>query len=166
MKSIKFKELWKNYPDGHPCNKEFTNQCAIKLGVALAKSGVDTTLLVPKKRHCWYHKNSEGHVLAADELAAGLKKVRLAGVAQSIEVTGQNFKSRLSGLKGIVYFEDYWLRSGDNPGRPTGDHIDLWDGSRLTDWSSWVRIQFGLVIPNVWSDLESAKKILFWKVEE
>lgn len=74
MKTIKFNELWKNYPSEHPCNKELKDQCAIKMGVALTKAGVDTTKLVSAKRHCWFHKNSEGHVLAADELASGLKK--------------------------------------------------------------------------------------------
>lgn len=166
MKTITFNELWKNYPSEHPCNKELRDQCAIKMGVALTKAGVDTTKLVSAKRHCWFHKNSEGHVLAADELASGLKKTKLSGISSAIEVTGINFKARLAGQKGIVFFEDYWLRATDNPGKPTGDHIDLWNGSRLSDWSSWVRIQFGLVIPDVWSDLEKAKKILFWKVEE
>jgi hypothetical protein len=37
---------------------------------------------------------------------------------------------------------------------------------RLTDWSSWIRIQLGLVIPDVWSDLEKASTVLFWKVNE
>jgi hypothetical protein len=166
MKTIKFKELWNNYPNESACKKEFTNQCAIKLGAALAKTGVDTTTLVPANRHCWYHKNSEGHILAADELARGLKKIKLSGVSPAIAVTGANFKARLAGKKGIVYFEDYWLRATDNLGSPTGDHIDLWNGSRLTDWKSWVRIQFGLVIPEVWSDFEKAKTILFWKIEE
>ena len=58
------------------------------------------------------------------------------------------------------------MRTVDKPDRPTGDHIDLWNGSRLTDWKTWIRIQFGLVIPEVWSDLEKSKKILFWEIKD
>lgn len=164
---VKFKKLWDSYPDEPPCNKkDFSDQCAIKVGSALAKCGVKTTLLVKKSRHCWHHNVSEGHTLAAEELAAGLKKVKIEGIGKALEIKPEKFKSQLAGKKGIVFFKDYWLRSADKPERPTGDHIDLWNGSRLTDWKTWIRIQFGLVIPGVWSDLEKSKKILFWQVRE
>ncbi|WP_188150498.1 T6SS effector amidase Tae4 family protein [Teredinibacter waterburyi] len=164
---VKFKNLWDSYPDEPPCSKkDFSDQCAIKVGNALAKCGVKTITLVKRTRHCWHHEVGEGHTLAAEELAAGLAKVRIQGISSAVEIKPENFKSQLTGKKGIVFFKDYWLRSADKPGRPTGDHIDLWNGSRLTDWRTWVRIQFGLVIPGVWSDLEKSKKILFWKVLE
>ena len=69
-----------------------------------------------------------------------------------------NFKAKIAGKKGIIYFEDYWLRPEDRPERPTGDHIDLWNGSRLTEVSSWLRVQLGISYEGVWSDLEKAKK--------
>ncbi len=164
---MKFKEIWKEYPSESPCStKDFKNQCAIKVGMALAKCGVNTLDLVPKGRHCWHHKAQEGHVLSAEELAAGLQRVKLQGVSSAIKIQGKDFKSKLAGKKGIIFFKDYWVRSIDSPDRPTGDHIDLWNGSRLTDWRTWIRIQFGLVIPDVWSDLEQATEILFWKLEE
>ena len=164
---VRFKKLWDNYPDDPPCNKkDFSDQCAIKVGSALAKCGVKTTLLVKKSRHCWHHNVSEGHTLAAEELATGLREVKIEGIGSVIEVEPENFKSQLAGKKGIVFFKDYWVRSTDKPEAPTGDHIDLWNGSRLTDWKTWIRIQFGLVIPGVWSDLEKSKKILFWVVTE
>lgn len=167
MKTIKFKDLWKTYPGDPPCNiKDFKNQCAIKVGAALAECGVDTSKLVPKKRHCWHHGVKLGHVLAAEELATGLQKYRLKGISTAIEVPGVEFKSRLAGKKGIIFFKDYWERSVDKPGNPTGDHIDLWNGSRLTDWRTWLRIRLGIVIPGVWSGLEKATTVLFWKVEE
>ena len=44
-----FSEIWKNYPKdannrhAHPSRDGYANQCAIRLGVALMKSGVDFT---------------------------------------------------------------------------------------------------------------------------
>lgn len=166
MKKIKFKELWDNYPDKSPCNSRFKNQCAIKVGTALAKSGVRTTDLVPAKRHCWFHDTNQGHVLSAEELAAGLSKNTVNGLDDGIELPGNDYNLAITGKKGIIFFQNYWLRDADRPDRPTGDHIDLWNGSRLTDWSSWIRIQFGLVIPDIWSDLEKSQKVIFWNMPE
>lgn len=166
MNKIKFKALWDSYPGTPPCDSSLSNQCAIKVGSALAKQGVNTTKLVPIKRHCWFHGNNEGHILSAEELAAGLKKVKISGIENAIELPGQDYKSKIAGKKGIIFFQNYWVRSQDNPGYPTGDHIDLWNGSRLTDWSSWIRIQFGVVIPDVWSDFEKSPKILFWRIPQ
>lgn len=166
MKKIKFKELWDNYPDDPPCNSQFKNQCAIKVGASLAKSGVDTTKLVSSKRHCWQHNKNEGHVLAAEELAAGLKGSNVFGIEKAIDVPGGGYATKIAGKTGIIFFKDYWSRSNDKPGVPTGDHIDLWNGSRLTDWSSWIRVQMGIVVPGVWSDFEKATKILFWRIPQ
>ena len=166
MEKLSFKKLWDAYPDDPPCKDTFTNQCAIKVGAALARNGIDTTRLVDAKRHCWFHQHGEGHVLAAEELAAGLKKARLPGLQTAIVTSGEEFKSRVAGKKGIIFFKDYWLRSNDRPEQPTGDHIDLWNGSRITDWTSWLRIQGGIVIPGIWSDLEKASTVLFWQVAE
>ena len=166
MKKIKFKELWDNYPDNPPCNSKFKNQCAIKVGSALSKCGVKTTNLVPAKRHCWFHDKNEGHILSAEELATGISKNNIYGINMAMELPGNDFKTKIAGKKGIIFFANYWLRNEDKPERPTGDHIDLWNGSRLTDWSSWIRIQWGVVIPDVWSDLEKAPKVVFWNIPQ
>jgi len=167
MRKILFDDLWKAYPKDYPCDKKvFSNQCAIKVGTALAKCGVKTTALVAKGRHCWQHKDIEGHVLSASELAAGLRKAKVDGIAASIDVVAKDFKAQIAGKKGIIYFEDYWLRAEDKQGNPTGDHIDLWNGSRLTDFTSWFRVQMGISYEGVWSDFEKSKKIIFWRVSE
>ena len=92
---IKFQKLWDSYPtiqgDKAPCKtkgeKNFEDQCAIRLGAALANSGVKTTNLVSKGHHCWHHKVTEGHVLAAEELALGLARFPLDGVQKQIALT-------------------------------------------------------------------------------
>ena len=50
MTTLSFKKLWSAYPDEAPCNEHFSNQCAIKVGSALAQNGVDTTTLVTVQR--------------------------------------------------------------------------------------------------------------------
>lgn len=169
---IKFEELWSNHATvsgvDNPClvkdEPAFSNQCAIRVGNALALCGFDTASL-PGAEHCWHHEKSHGHILRAEQMAKALRKVRPAGIeaAQSIPVDG--FRKHISGKKGIIFFKDYWLRSSDPENNPTGDHIDLWNGSRLTDWSSWIRIRTGLSIDGVWSDFEKSREILFWKVQ-
>ena len=167
-KKVTFKQLWNSYPsDDSPCRtsgkSNFSNQCAIRVGVALVGSGVKTTDL-PGVKHCWHHPKSDGHVLRAQELAAGLARKRISGIGTGKTLTAKDFKSRIAGKTGIIFFKDYWQRSTDAEGRPTGDHIDLWNGSRLTGLSSWFRVQWGIVMPGYWSDLEKAKAITFWEV--
>ncbi|PSF08210.1 hypothetical protein C7H09_08555 [Marinobacter fuscus] len=67
--------------------------------------------------------------------------------------------------KGINFFKDYWIRTSDPQNNTTGDHIDLWNGSRLTDWTSWLRISMGLSLEGYWSDFGKSKEILFWRAQ-
>ena len=48
-------------------------------------------------------------------------------------------------LKGIIFFNGYWWRTTDTT-RPTGDHIDLWNGWRtsanmLFPWFGWLGLE-------------------------
>ncbi len=77
---VKFDTLWDNHPtvdsilDDVPCktngSRAFDNQCAIRLGVSLEKSGVDTRSF--KGVRCW-HNHGTGHILRAEELANWFK---------------------------------------------------------------------------------------------
>jgi len=65
-----FSNLWLNHPyPKSPCDKEtFSNQCAIRMGVALEKSGVDTSsfdVMYPNRRCYPGLKYSPRHILAA-----------------------------------------------------------------------------------------------------
>jgi hypothetical protein len=67
--------------------------------------------------------------------------------------------STLSGKTGIIFFRHYW---GVNH---QGNHIDLWDGSKLTArFSSWIRVHLGIVIDGLWSDYRGAEEIWFWPI--
>ncbi len=134
---IHFKQLWKNHPtitdDDKPCSTNgkpnFVNQCAIRMGVCLERSGVQTKHW--PVRRCWFHKNGNGdggHILAAEELAKSLEMVPFSGLFTIEKFSGKKAFENLSGKSGIVFFRNYY-----GPGSQ-GDHIDLWDGFRLTDW--------------------------------
>lgn len=183
---VTFNQLWSNHPtiagNDHPCatrgKGNFPNQCSIRLGVALAVSGVKTER-IPGAVHCWYHDRSEGHIIRAEQLANGLNKYPIPGIWKVIKVPSESFPEKLSGKTGIMFFKDYWRREfTDKNGKKkiqafrnrSGDHIDLWNGSRLTELSSWFRIHlrigsYGLhSLSDEWSDYEDAKGIWFWRV--
>jgi hypothetical protein len=178
---FRFKQLWENHPvitgDKNPCSTNgkpnFSNQCAIRLGTALAACGVDTTKL-PGVRHCWYHDKKLGHTLSAEELAASLKKYQTHGVGALQAVEPSEFAEKIEGKTGIIFFKDYWQRTVNGKNETfrnrSGDHIDLWNGSRITDWFSWMRIymrigNFGIhSLRGDISDYEESKAIWFWSV--
>ena len=80
----------------YPCSTNgianFPDQCAIKLGVALAKCGVNTAYIAGA-RHCWHHKKAHGHILAAQELATGLSNHPLGGMSKRQDVDPETFSS-------------------------------------------------------------------------
>ena len=102
---------------------------------------------------CWVHP-TEDHCLAAAELANWLEQQPFLGCQKAEIVTGENWRDQVINRTGIICFEDYYLPSGGSG----GDHIDLWNGSRMTDLSSGLRTRFGITIPTVWSDLRKARK--------
>ncbi|BFM15697.1 hypothetical protein R50073_18800 [Maricurvus nonylphenolicus] len=79
---MKFNDLWENHPtvesliDDAPCKvngkRAFENQCAIRMGQALVKSGVNLTSF--KGARCW-HKHSPAHILRAEELQNGSRRL-------------------------------------------------------------------------------------------
>jgi hypothetical protein len=173
MAFVRFDTLWKSHPSVNgpeaPCSGRngeplFSNQCAIRVGVALAKCGVDTTK-IPGAEHCWHHDQSAGHILRAEQLANGLHKANIAGVKTGIGVKPDAIADQLRGKTGIIYFEDYWLRNGETTRNRSGDHIDLWNGTRLTTLSSFFRIQWGVSIEGIWSDFARSKRVVFWGVQ-
>jgi hypothetical protein len=174
---LTFKQLWENHPtvkgEENPCGSEFTNQCAIKLGTALSRAGVKS---IPGVHTCWLkeHKGA-GHYLLAEELANGLRRASIPGILPVKEIPSKNFQANILGRTGIIFFRDYWQRNINGKvelfRNRSGDHIDLWNGSRLTQLSSWARIHirvsnlgmhsiplFGV------SDLEDSRAIWFWSV--
>lgn len=163
--SVRFDALWSAYVKGTVCDAKndkgellFSNQCAIRVSHALKKCGV-TFKSYPKKRKCWVHPD-EDHCLAAKELADWLELQPFVGCKKAEVISGENWRDKVAGRTGIICFEDYYTPSGGSG----GDHIDLWNGSRMTDLTSGLRTRFGIVIPTIWSDLRKARKIRFFPI--
>ena len=87
-------------------------------------------------------------MIRAEELAKGLEKIKLSGLKLVIKIDPKDFSNKVSGKKGIIFFKDYWQRtvSGykESFRNRSGDHIDIWNGNRTTDLTSWARINTNL----------------------
>lgn len=168
---ISFSNLWNAHPevkgDAIPCRlkngrKAFDDQCAIRVGTALARCGFDVTKL--RANFCWHHPKDQGHILRAEELAIALAATPLPGISSVVKINIDNFEKTLKNKTGIIFFKDYWRRGNESFLNRSGDHIDLWNGSRLTTRLSYFRIQWGLSIERYWSSFSNAKEIWFWRV--
>jgi len=125
MNIVLFNQLWTNHPaKNFPCNKKtFPNQCAIRMGVALEQSGVNTNgfdKMYPNRRCYPGFKHTPKHILAAQELANWIKsETKLFDeVKTHKKVTKKDFISK----KGIIFIKDGWGST---------DHIDAWNGVEM-----------------------------------
>ncbi|MDK1703082.1 type VI secretion system amidase effector protein Tae4 [Serratia rubidaea] len=165
---ITFNTLWENHPeingDANPCRKSNgDDQCAIRIGTALARCGYDVTKL-SGVTSCWMHPKSDGHILRAEELANALARTAVPGLGRMVKVAPAKFDQALKGQTGIIFFKDYWRRKNESFRNRSGDHIDLWNGTRLTSKLSYVRIQWGVSWEGTISNYFKSREIWFWRV--
>ena len=129
-----FEELWKHHPKtGFPCNTTaYPNQCAIRMGTAFAGAGLDIKKL--KLVTCDYHPKSAGHTLRALQFAEGLARGVISNIGRTeIHKVGAPWLRAIKGRTGIIFFYHFYSREGRVGGAPNGDHIDLWERSRVTN---------------------------------
>ncbi|WP_426115985.1 T6SS effector amidase Tae4 family protein [Massilia sp. PWRC2] len=185
-----FANLWRGYPEGQPSAErwpqdvvehgvllaragelKYPDQCAIKLSVALHAGGIDmhgyagaATVIAGKRA-----------ALRAVELAAWLEQQPFCGAPLSLRVTGADWQRQIAGKRGIIYFANYWRRSGE--AAPSGDHIDLWNQDTLSpSMESFLRFRLGIERirnpfdllrgkPGNWySNLDEATEIRLWQL--
>ncbi|MEG5264125.1 type VI secretion system amidase effector protein Tae4 [Pseudomonas sp. JDS28PS106] len=125
MAKPSFINLWNQYPP-HPgapaCDGPWPNQCAIRLSIALCNERTlpvnSSTYTEPRCAH--------GHARGAESLANWLWKRQQLGPPK---VYGNSAAERtgLLGKTGIIFFKDFYYQETDPDGRPSGDHIDLWN---------------------------------------
>lgn len=163
---VSFDALWAAYPQNDVCDAKSApdappaaNQSAMRISHALGECGV-TFKSYPAKRMCAAHPG-EHHCLAARELADWLALQPFVGCRKVEVLTPANWRARIAGRTGILYFDD---ADAAAPAGASDGHIDLWNGSRMTDWSSGFRIRFGIVMPSIWPDLRHAGAIRFFPV--
>ncbi len=181
---IEFKDLWRGHPINEslstPCiapkdivnleNKPvskgfpvFLNQCAIRMGIALRRAGVQPSQ-ISGCAYCHVHPRSEMHFINATALARAIARANIAGVGPLEKYSGEDaakFYPKIFGRTGIMFIQDYWHRSGERGRQPTGDHIDIWNGYRssskwLMEWFSWL---------GYYSNYAGAREIWFWEVK-
>lgn len=150
----------KTVPKGYPV---YANQCAIRMSVALKRAGVTADQL-GRIATCGAHPREEMHYINATQLANAIASANLPGFAPIQKITGEDaakFYPELFGRTGVLFIKDYWHRSSDHADRPTGDHIDVWNGYRssakwLMEWFSWL---------GYYSNYAGAREIWFWEVK-
>ncbi len=170
MTAIKFETIWDNYPHDTPCRNKNTgdvppgyeNQCAIRVGYALEKSGVSFASF--RGNRCPGAPKNSGMVASAQQLANWLGPNRFSGCPKAERYTGKDAFDKIEDRTGIIFLADYWQRSTDKGLARTGDHIDLWNGSRMTSFFSWFRVHFGISWDGLWSDYRLASEVLFWHI--
>lgn len=161
-----FAELWKNHPNitgEEPLldKRQYENQCAINLYAALQRSGINV-----KSFHgqLSWQKDKPRYAIRAQEVANWLASAAHPIFPAKVEkFGGKEVFEKIKDKTGIIFFQNYW-GTGDQ-----GDHIDLWNGSRLTDWRTWARIHirigdFGLHNLGAGSDFQKAASVWFWAI--
>ncbi len=181
---VKFKDIWY----GHPINQSVTtpciaqsqfknlegrtiqpgfpvyaNQCAIRMAIALRRAGVTANQLSGVAA-CGHHPRDEMHFINSTQLANAIARANLPGVGRTEKYKGdeaEEYYPKLFGRTGIIHIRDYWTRSTDRSGYPTGDHIDVWNGYRssakwLMEWFSWL---------GYYSNYAEGSQIWFWEVK-
>ena len=115
--------------------------------------------------------SSKRAAVRAQELADWLKLQPFCGLpSKPEEITGSNWQVKIKGRTGIVFFKDYWTRTGERS--PSGDHIDLWKGSKLTatgvlsQAETFMRFTIGFSsVLYMYSDLGKSTQILFREIK-
>jgi hypothetical protein len=178
---VTFAQLWNTYPSGHPYVDPKTgnpppgyeNQCAIKVSMAIHGAGIE----MKSFRGASVTVDGRKSAALALQLASWLKLQPFCGLPKEPEsIAGLGWQDKIKGRTGILYFENYWARNAKEKadGKPTGDHIDLWNGSRLTatgsSFFSTLGRRVGLNSVGAgtdwgYSNLRDSTEILFWEVK-
>src|SRR5438034_3122658 len=119
MPAIKFETIWQNYPKSDPCidpktgkpPKGYPNQCAMRVGYALAKSGVCFDSF--KGSRCPKSERSSGLVAGAQDLANWLGPNRFEGCPKGETYTGKTVFEKIKGRTGVIFLANYWQREGE-----------------------------------------------------
>ena len=146
---LTFQTLWDNHPsnygDDAPCrdkkgNSNFTNQCAIRLGIALADSGMNLRSF--QGARCWFgHK----HILRVEQMIPWLKTQKHEVGAWVRYKPGSDATSAVQGKTGIVACRNFHGRNNQ------GDHIDLWNGTKMAKGDS--------------SYMDRSEEMFFWEIK-
>jgi hypothetical protein len=185
---VKFSDLWENYVTGAPFKPapddkaDYSNQCALRMSATFHKAGIkmlsfsQTTVKPMPGAQALGRVIMDGFPAAvrAYELGEWLKLQPFCGLPKRPEnITGKDWESKVKGRTGIIMFHAYWARAKESNVNASGGHIDLWNGSRLTNngllgtLETFSRFTLGIQNPwiPVYSDLRNSKLILFFEIK-
>lgn len=184
LKALTFQELWGNYPSGNPYDDPiYTDQCAIRLSVTFHRIGIEMKSFSEMTVKPLAGQPSIGRIVLygkatatrADELGEWLKLRPFVGLKKPENITGADWESKAKNRTGIIMFRNYWARNVAER-NPSGGHIDLWNGRRMTISSgrgllSVIGRGLGISSAHIpgttvgYSDLSKATEILFWPID-
>jgi len=182
LKTVTFQELWDNYVTGDPYSDpsgQYKNQCAVRMSATFHTVGIEMKSFSQKLVKPMPGKPVLGRILLdgqatatrAYELAEWLKLQPFAGIRSPEDITGPAWRNNVAGRTGIIFFYGYWQQDGDSPDSLSGGHIDLWNGSRLTNngalgaLETFARFTLNMRTGPGYSDLGKSKQILFWALK-
>ncbi|RQZ86698.1 hypothetical protein DF053_20405 [Burkholderia cepacia] len=184
LQTLSFQDLWNAYPKKDPYDDptgEYENQCAIRMSVTFHSIGSDMKSFSQNVLKPMPGKKTLGRLMLggkstatrAYELAEWLKLRPFLGLGKPENITGPDWQTKVKNRTGIIYFFGYWRQDGVSADVLSGGHIDLWNKDTLTpSVVSFLRFRIGMsrfrnpLTNNNWfSDLASAKEILFWEVK-
>lgn len=153
-----FVTLWNNHPnikgDAPLLDKVvYENQCAINLSAAWIRSGMNLTGYTGALS---WEKDKPKYAIRAQELANWLNSPSSHLYSKVLKFGGREAFEKINGKTGIIFFQNYWGVGAQ------GDHIDLWNGTRLTDIFSWVRIYARIGSFGLGTDYRQAQSVWFW----
>ena len=182
LKTVTFQELWDNYVTGDLYSDpsgQYKNQCAVRMSATFHTVGIEMKSFSQKLVKPMPGKPVLGRILLdgqatatrAYELAEWLKLQPFAGIRSPEDITGPAWRNNVAGRTGIIFFYGYWQQDGDSPDSLSGGHIDLWNGSRLTNngalgaLETFARFTLNMRTGPGYSDLGKSKQILFWALK-
>lgn len=130
-----FPKIYANYPKPYtskPCNEGHFNQCAIRMSIALMKSGIALdnvkNLSNPGGQTYCGHK----HVLGAFNLMKHIGTLHFWKRRTTYDGTKQRVYDIVRDKTGILYFENFIEIENERPRRSHSyAHIEVWNGSAL-----------------------------------
>jgi hypothetical protein len=121
--------------NSRPCQRGATNQCAVRMSIALYRAGFGLESFPRRDRvhsgngNC--ETNGAAHVLGALELARFLREALGDPQTFSPARRGRGCAAAFNEIRpahGIVYFNNCFRREGEATAQ--GDHIDLFNGAQ------------------------------------
>lgn len=148
-----------------PCQRGITNQCAVRMSIALGRSGFDINCFTPAIRihdggaRC--RTDNMPHVVGANELANFLRR----GLGEPVIIRSRSQHNRcihaidqIRGQTGIIYFNNCFTRDGASV--QTGDHIDLFNGTQY--YNQILRPRAGGNESTIGNLFRFANQVWFW----